>query len=42
MQRTPVIDDSFFSDAMAKDGGKVTKRKKIKRIQIRGFGKARK
>jgi len=51
MQRTPVIDDSFFSDAMAKDGGKIVKTetggkavrpKKKTRIQIRGFGKARK
>ena len=49
--RTPVIDDSFFSDAMAKDGGKIVKTetggkavrvKKKKGIQIRGFGKARK
>ena len=49
--RTPVIDDSFFSDAMAKDGGKIIKTetggkavrvKKKKGIQIRGFGKARK
>ena len=48
--RTPVIDDSFFSDAMAKDGGKIVKTetggkavrvKKKKGIQIRGFGKAR-
>ena len=48
--RTPVIDDSFFSDAMAKDGGKIIKTetggkavrvKKKKGIQIRGFGKAR-
>ena len=29
-------------DIGLKDGGKVTKPKKIKRIQIRGFGKARK
>ena len=50
VQRTPVIDDSFFSDAMAKDGGKIVKtekggkavRVKKKSIQIRGFGKARK
>ena len=50
MQRTPVIDDSFFSDAMAKDGGKIVKTetggkavrpKKKKRIQVQGFGKAR-
>ena len=50
VQRTPVIDDSFFSDAMAKDGGKIVKTetggkavrvKKKKGIQIRGFGKAR-
>ena len=50
MKRTPVIDDSFFSDAMAKDGGKIVKTekggkavrvKKKKGIQIRGFGKAR-
>jgi hypothetical protein len=48
--RTPVIDDSFFSDAMAKDGGKIVKTetggkavrpKKKTRIQVRGFGKAR-
>jgi len=48
--RTPVIDDSFFSDAMAKDGGKIVKTetggkavrvKKKKGIQVRGFGKAR-
>ena len=48
--RTPVIDDSLFSDAMAKDGGKIVKTetggkavrvKKKKGIQIRGFGKAR-
>ena len=46
--RTPVIDDSFFSDAMAKDGGKIVKGekkavrpKKKTRIQIQGFGKAR-
>ena len=50
MKRTPVIDDSFFSDAMAKDGGKIVKTetggkavkiKNKKGIQIRGFGKAR-
>ena len=50
MKRTPVIDDSFFSDAMAKDGGKIVKTetggkavrpKKKTRIQVRGFGKAR-
>jgi hypothetical protein len=50
IKRTPVIDDSFFSDAMAKDGGKIVKTekggkavrvKKKKGIQIRGFGKAR-
>ena len=49
VQRTPVIDDSFFSGAMAKDGGKIVKtekggkavRVKKKSIQIRGFGKAR-
>ena len=50
VQRTPVIDDSFFSDAMAKDGGKIVKTetggkavrvKKKKGIQVRGFGKAR-
>ena len=50
MKRTPVIDDSFFSDAMAKDGGKIVKTetggkavrvKKKKGIQVRGFGKAR-
>ena len=49
--RTPVIDDSFFSDAMAKDGGKIVKTetggkavrvKKKNKIQIKGFGKARK
>ena len=49
--RTPVINDAFFDDAMAKDGGKIVKTetggkavrpKKIKRIQIKGFGKARK
>ena len=48
--RTPVIDDSFFSDAMAKDGGKIVKTetggkavrpKKKTKIQVRGFGKAR-
>ena len=48
--RTPIIDDSFFSDAMAKDGGKIVKTetggkavrpKKKTRIQVRGFGKAR-
>ena len=51
--RTPVINDAFsplIDDAMAKDGGKIVKTetggkavrpKKIKRIQIRGFGKAR-
>ena len=48
--RTPVINDAFFDDAMAKDGGKIVKTetggkavrpKKIKRIQIKGFGKAR-
>ena len=48
--RTPVIDDSFFSDAMAKDGGKIVKTetggkavrpKKKNKIQIKGFGKAR-
>ena len=48
--RTPVIDDSLFSDAMAKDGGKIVKTetggkavrvKKKKGIQVRGFGKAR-
>jgi len=50
IKRTPVIDDSFFSDAMAKDGGKIVKTetggkavrvKKKKGIQVRGFGKAR-
>ena len=50
MTRTPVIDDSFFSGATAKDGGKIVKTetggkavrtKKKKGIQIRGFGKAR-
>ena len=50
VQRTPVIDDSFFSGAIAKDGGKIVKTetggravrtKKKKGIQIRGFGKAR-
>ena len=49
IKRTPVIDDSFFSGAMAKDGGKIVKtekggkavRVKNKSIQIRGFGKAR-
>ena len=50
VQRTPVIDDSFFSDAAAKDGGKIVKTetggkavrpKKKTRIQVRGFGKAR-
>jgi len=52
--RTPVINDAFsplIVDAMAKDGGKIVKTetggkavrpKKIKRIQIKGFGKARK
>jgi len=52
--RTPVINDAFsplIDDAMAKDGGKIVKTetggkavrpKKIKRIQIKGFGKARK
>ena len=51
--RTPVINDAFsplIDDAMAKDGGKIVKTetggkavrpKKIKRIQIKGFGKAR-
>ena len=48
--RTPGIDDSCFSDAMAKDGGKIVKTetggkavrpKKKTRIQVRGFGKAR-
>jgi hypothetical protein len=49
VQRTPVIDDSFYSGAMAKDGGKIVKtekggkavRVKKKPIQIKGFGKAR-
>jgi len=49
VQRTPVIDDSFYSGAMAKDGGKIVKtekggkavRVKKKSIQIKGFGKAR-
>jgi hypothetical protein len=49
--RTPVISDAFFDDAMAKDGGKIVKTetggkavrpKKKTKIQIRGFGKARK
>ena len=49
--RTPVINDAFFDDAMAKDGGKIVKTetggkavrvKKKNKIQIRGFGKARK
>ena len=48
--RTPVINDAFFDDAMAKDGGKIVKTetggkavrvKKKKGIQVRGFGKAR-
>ena len=48
--RTPVINDAFFDDAMAKDGGKIVKTetggkavrpKKKTRIQVRGFGKAR-
>jgi len=50
VQRTPIIDDSFFSGAMAKNGGKIVKtekggkavRVKKKSIQIKGFGKARK
>ena len=50
VQRTPVINDAFFDDAMAKDGGKIVKTetggkavrvKKKKGIQVRGFGKAR-
>ena len=49
--RTPVINDSFFDDAAAKDGGKIVKTetggkavrvKKKNKIQIKGFGKARK
>jgi hypothetical protein len=49
--RTPVINDAFFDDAMAKDGGKIVKTetggkavrvKKKNKIQIKGFGKARK
>ena len=48
--RTPVINDAFFDDAMAKDGGKIVKTetggkavrvKKKNKIQIKGFGKAR-
>ena len=48
--RTPVINDAFFDDAMAKDGGKIVKTetggkavriKKKNKIQIQGFGKAR-
>ena len=48
--RTPVINDAFFDDAMAKDGGKIVKTetggkavrpKKKKRIQVQGFGKSR-
>ena len=48
--RTPVINDAFFDDAMAKDGGKIVKTetggkavrpKKKTKIQVRGFGKAR-
>ena len=48
--RTPVINDAFFDDAMAKDGGKIVKTetggkavrvKKKNKIQVRGFGKAR-
>ena len=51
VQRTPVISDAFFDDAMAKDGGKIVKTetggkavrvKKKNKIQIKGFGKARK
>ena len=38
---SPDLNTGAF-DIGFKDGGKVTKRKKIKRIQIRGFGKARK
>ena len=38
---SPDLNTGAF-DIGLKDGGKVTKRKKIKRIQIRGFGKARK
>ena len=48
--RTPVINDAFFDDAMAKDGGKIVKTetggkavrpKKKKGIQVQGFGKSR-
>ena len=51
VKRTPVISDAFFDDAMAKDGGKIVKTetggkavrvKKKNKIQIKGFGKARK
>ena len=38
---SPDLNTGAF-DIGLKDGGKVTKPKKIKRIQIRGFGKARK
>ena len=38
---SPDLNTGAF-DIGFKDGGKVTKPKKIKRIQIRGFGKARK
>ena len=50
VQRTPVINDAFFDDAMAKDGGKIVKTetggkavrpKKKTKMQVRGFGKAR-
>ena len=48
--RTPVINDAFFDDAMAKDGGKIVKTetggkavrvKKKNKIQVQGFGKSR-